>query len=180
MKINHTEMVMTLSKPGEDILTGLTPTSVHNLHMAVGIAGECSELFDAFRPARVDRGNVKEECGDIEFYVKGLAVPLSLERWNGAYEPISIHEALSRLVVAGGAVLDVVKRESIYGQKLNMEKLTSAIREVDIATCVLARSQGYSRKDYEDANIEKLGDRYKNFTYTDAAAEARADKDGES
>ena len=49
----------------------------HSLHMAVGIAGEAGELLDAVKKAAIyrkpiDRANVVEELGDLEFYMEGL------------------------------------------------------------------------------------------------------------
>ena len=45
--INYAAMVASLAKPGEAILTGLTPDRCHLLHMAVGVSGEAGELMDA-------------------------------------------------------------------------------------------------------------------------------------
>jgi len=70
-------MVATLVKPGENILTSLTPKRCHELHMIMGISGEAGELLDAFKKhiiynRELDRENVIEELGDIEFYLEGL------------------------------------------------------------------------------------------------------------
>ena len=48
------------------------------LHAAVGIAGESGELLDAIKKAwiygkELDAENVKEELGDILFYVQAMA-----------------------------------------------------------------------------------------------------------
>jgi NTP pyrophosphatase (non-canonical NTP hydrolase) len=77
MNINFHEMVATLAKPGADIIATLTPENAHALHMAVGISGEAGELLDAVKKAVIynkslDRVNVIEELGDLEFYMEGL------------------------------------------------------------------------------------------------------------
>ena len=74
---NYTEFVRTLSKPGADISKELTPEDCHRLHMAVGISGEAGELLDAIKKATIyrkplDVHNVREECGDLLFYITGL------------------------------------------------------------------------------------------------------------
>lgn len=76
-KINHSEMVKILAKKGDLILAELSPEQMHNLHMAVGVAGEAGELLDAIKKTAIyqkpiDRENVVEELGDLEFYMEGL------------------------------------------------------------------------------------------------------------
>lgn len=85
MKINHPNMVAALAKPGADIVATLTPEDAHALHMAVGISGESGELLDAIKKAAIyrkpiDRENVIEELGDLEFYMEGLRQGLGITR----------------------------------------------------------------------------------------------------
>ena len=85
MKINHSEMVKALVKSGKTIAEEMTPEQAHMLHMAVGVSGESGELLDAvkkhvvYRKA-VDRANVVEELGDLEFYMEGLRQGLNITR----------------------------------------------------------------------------------------------------
>ena len=77
MNVTHPELVAALAKPGADIVATLTAEDAHSLHMAVGIAGEAGELLDAVKKAAIyrkpiDRANVVEELGDLEFYMEGL------------------------------------------------------------------------------------------------------------
>ena len=83
--VKHHEMVVALVKSGAQILESLTAEKVHSLHMAVGIAGESGELLDAIKKHVVynkplDRENVVEELGDLEFYLEGLRQGLGLTR----------------------------------------------------------------------------------------------------
>ena len=55
------------------------------MHCAVGIAGEAGELLDAIKKTWVygkslDRANVIEELGDIEFYAEALRTLLDIDR----------------------------------------------------------------------------------------------------
>lgn len=80
-----TEMVASLSKPGNDILRELDPHLVNIWHMASGISGEAGEIIDAIKKCVVyrkplDRENVIEELGDIEFYLQGLRDALNIGR----------------------------------------------------------------------------------------------------
>ena len=55
----------------------LTPEQAELLHAAIGLAGEAGELLDTVRKhifdgQPLDRDNVKEEAGDIIFYLEAL------------------------------------------------------------------------------------------------------------
>lgn len=83
--INYAAMVAALAKPGEAILSSLTQDRCHLLHMAVGVSGEAGELLDAVKKVTiygkpVDRENVVEELGDLEFYMEGLRQGLGITR----------------------------------------------------------------------------------------------------
>ena len=74
---DYRTFVRALCKAGSIIAEELTPDDAHRLHMAVGASGEAGELLDAIKKACIyrkplDIANVKEECGDILFYVTGL------------------------------------------------------------------------------------------------------------
>lgn len=84
-EIDHSNMVVALAKPGEDIVATFTPGMAHMLHMAVGISGEAGELLDAIKKnvfycKPLDRENVVEELGDLEFYMEGLRQSLGITR----------------------------------------------------------------------------------------------------
>lgn len=81
----HRQMVGALVKPGDAILAKMDGAAMHYLHMAVGISGEAGELLDAIKKMAVynkplDRVNVVEELGDIEFYLEGLRSGLGITR----------------------------------------------------------------------------------------------------
>ncbi len=83
--MTHQELVKNLVKPGSEILRTLTPSQANLLHMAVGVAGEAGELLDAIKKHCIynkplDRANVIEELGDLEFYMEGLRQELSISR----------------------------------------------------------------------------------------------------
>lgn len=83
--ITHAELVAVLVKPGQAILDSLTPSKCHAWHMASCIPGEAGELFDAVKKwviynKDLDRENVVEELGDLEFYMEGLRKDLGITR----------------------------------------------------------------------------------------------------
>jgi len=83
--ITHSELVSALAKPGQDILNELTPEDAHLWHMSSCVCGEAGELFDAIKKKAIynkpiDRVNVVEELGDLEFYLEGLRQGLGITR----------------------------------------------------------------------------------------------------
>lgn len=72
MFTEHAKLVAALAKP-------------HLIHMAVGVSGEAGELLNAIKKRVIyrkplDRQNVIEELGDIEFYLEGLRQSLEISR----------------------------------------------------------------------------------------------------
>ena len=80
------KMTLALAKDGADIKRELTPEQANLWHMATGISGEAGEVEDAIKKHVVyqkplDVKNVKEELGDLLFYMSNLmqSVGLSFE-----------------------------------------------------------------------------------------------------
>lgn len=82
---DYEQWVMSKAKDGGLIASNLTASNAHLIHMAIGIAGESGELLDAIKKAVIygkplDRENVIEELGDLEFYMAGLRAALDITR----------------------------------------------------------------------------------------------------
>jgi len=85
VEANHCLMVGTLLKPGQEVLNSLTPDKIDLAHSAFGIGGESGELLDVikkhvFYNKPLDRNNVIEELGDLEFYMQALRAKLGITR----------------------------------------------------------------------------------------------------
>lgn len=81
----HTQLVKDLKKPALAIYDTITPHSLDLIHMIMGICGEAGELLDAVKKAAIynkpiDITNIKEELGDLEFYMEGLRQILGISR----------------------------------------------------------------------------------------------------
>lgn len=84
-RYDYAKFVAQITKPGRDIAASLTPEEAHLIHMIMGIAGEAGELLDSIKKHVIyqkplDLANVREELGDIEFYLQGLRNGLQLDR----------------------------------------------------------------------------------------------------
>lgn len=78
-----TKMTLALAKDGSQIKQELTPEQTNLIHMVIGISGEAGELLDAVKKHTIyqkplDVVNVKEEIGDIFFYLFNLIESLGL------------------------------------------------------------------------------------------------------
>lgn len=84
-QIVHSEMVTALVKSGALILEQMTPEKADAMHAAIGVAGEAGELLDAVKKHVIynkplDRENVIEELGDLEFYMEQLRQNVGITR----------------------------------------------------------------------------------------------------
>lgn len=86
--IDHLLIVMDLAADPDEIkkrLNALTPDGINAIHAAIGISTEAGELLDAvkklmFYGTPVDRVNVIEELGDLEFYMALARVAAGVSR----------------------------------------------------------------------------------------------------
>jgi len=83
--IKHDDMVKALCKSGDVIASEMTGEDAHLMHTAIGVSGEAGELLDAIKRTviyrkELDKVNVLEELGDIEFYLEGLRQGLNITR----------------------------------------------------------------------------------------------------
>ena len=82
---SYPDMVEKLCKPGVEILESLLPEKAHAIHMAIGVVGEAGELIDSIKKWTIynkplDRENVIEELGDLEFFMEGLRQVFGISR----------------------------------------------------------------------------------------------------
>lgn len=78
-------MVKALIKDPAIILSTLTPEKVDLLHMVFGMTTEVIEILDAVKAyvmygKPLDRENMVEEAGDLEFYFEGFRKNLGITR----------------------------------------------------------------------------------------------------
>lgn len=170
----YAPFVAALVKPGLDILNSLTPEKANAWHMASCVSGEAGELFDACLIH--DRENAIEELGDIEFYLQGLRTELDIsfaEVVPGCFTGEQDHMGLPG---RAGDVFDAVKKWVIYNKPLARADIIAAMRTLEEVLIGIREAFGVSRNDILQGNVSKLGVRYASLGYSDAAAQARADK----
>lgn len=175
--IEFTAMVDNLAKDGADIISGLTDLSAHLLHMAVGIVGEVEELTSAVTETG-DIENMLEELGDLEFYIEGYCAAMDWDTDIGRSRiPCSTPiEACVELFKGAGRLIDATKKAAIYEKELDVEAAELAMVHIQNAMACAYAQLGLDRQSAIEANIVKLGKRYSGGTYSNKAAQDRADK----
>ena len=83
--MNHPELVAALTKPPSAIRDGITEQDCALLHATLGIPGEAGEIVDAIKKHVIykkplNRLNLVEELGDIEFYLENLRQIVGITR----------------------------------------------------------------------------------------------------
>jgi hypothetical protein len=172
-----------LAKPGIQISASLTSQKAHAWHMASGLAGEVGELFEALVPLlrdearhRINVENVIEELGDIEFFMEGLRGDLFITREDTMLAARVVSADAYSLPGFASDVFDAVKRWCIYEKDLDGEKLMEALGNLEVALSSVRRMFDLTPGEIVRGNVMKLGTRYQSLSYSNAAAQDRADK----
>lgn len=191
-KINHSEMVKALVKPGATIANELTPEQADLWHGATGVAGEATEILDAVLAGalagQTDRENMVEELGDMEFYLDQVRRNRGLVRADTVVGYVDsemgappMNAAL--LAVTSGNLLDLAKKVAIYQKDVDTKTFINALQSIEHCMEQVRRNFGITRDEAIAHNIYKLAEgpnaRYKAGSYSNEAAIARADKGGE-
>ena len=188
LQITHPQLVAALVKPPIDIIVSLKPFTADLWHGATGVSGEAGELLEAilFPPADgVDRVNLREELGDLYFYIEQLVQRTGIALDWDALDGIARSQEISggmdiqyaaQISVHGSQVLDTVKKAAIYNKDLDTELLKNQLSALGLSMLTLGYMFGLPREECLNANILKLSKRYASLSYSDAAAQERADK----
>lgn len=156
--------------------------TIRLLHGAIGLASELSELREMDQKIELDKINLKEELGDLCWYM-GIMIdelgidpdsvfqsrPINVAPDMEAQKRNHLSEHIDNLTIDIGAMIDLLKKNLIYGKALNIqsvkEKLHSIGCEIEAALNAYEMTSSESR----ERNIEKLKARYGD-KFTEAAA----------
>ncbi len=184
----HSETVTSLCKDGSAIIKGILDRGEAEaarrmtlLHMAIGFAGETMEYYLAVDMG--DEKNMREELGDLEFFLEGLYKDTGVRT---APHALTSNHSTSRsqrrvLIEAGESILDAAKKLVIYNknpeQDADWKVLLDSAR---FALDAIYFSTNTDRDQILAENIDKLvggkNARYKGGAYSDQAAHERRDK----
>ena len=107
--------------------------------------------------------------------VKALAKPSDevVARLDG--QRADLWHAVTGVVTEAGELMDAVKKLVIYNKSLDRENLVEELGDIEFYMEQVRQNAGIDRADVIAANMAKLARRY-GSTYSDVAAQARADK----
>ena len=123
-------------------------------HMALGINTEVVELEEAIE--KDDLVNIKEEIGDLFFYVANAFTFLNVEMPNMSYLIPTEKNYIRELYKITANFQDTVKKHIAYGKKLDNNALT----EIQFAVMELITYYNFDGSKILDKNIEKLKSRF--------------------
>ena len=180
--MNYSEFVHSRFKDGASIIGDLnfkmtadqSNAAMDRLHAAIGMVGEVRELRDS-----TGRENTIEELGDFVFYLQAYANTLQDPCYH--YEaPSEVPPSIEQLDIAAHTLLDLAKKEVIYCKAFDESKVSQIVDA--LWQLVASYTWGKLACNMIDvvvvANRDKLEKRYPSG-YSNAAAQARADKAGE-
>lgn len=114
-------------------------------------------------------------------FLNPTAPPITYEAFvcNLIKERGDVSKNLEHMVIGiggeSGEVSDCIKKHTIYGKELDRKNAIEELGDLEFYMAGLRQMLGISRRECLDANVVKLGARYKGG-YSDAAAIERADK----
>lgn len=176
--MNYSEFVYSRFKDGARIigdLQGMNSAAMDRLHAAIGMVGEVRELRDSTGPE-----NTIEELGDFMFYLQAYANTLT-ESMVYILDHVDTKESVTieQFDTAAHKLLDLAKKETIYCKAFDESKVMAIVGALWWLAAEYAWAiAGISVIDVIKANRAKLEKRYPSG-YSNAAAQARADKAGE-
>lgn len=157
-------------------------------HATTGMAGETAELlegFVAFRKQEIGTigkslDNMREELGDWRFYAQAVwniygwemdSFVLPLPGSSG-----TVRNAIDQLIIHSGAILDISKKDWIYGKEVDARALHEQMEGALAAYKDILHTMGWTDLLICNDNRNKLAKRYPEGVYSDTDAIARADK----
>jgi hypothetical protein len=185
--ISHSEMVAKLIKSGEVLKNEWVVRDFQLIHATIGIVGECGELlggidFAITNGGQLDRANLVEEFGDLEFYMENFRSILSISRFDVTtcetvcWIPPTVARIAAHILVYSTELLDQVKKTVIYRKEINRVAVIANLSKIEFLLEALRGKLEITREEALKANMDKLAIRYEGFQYSNQQAQDRADK----
>lgn len=154
------------------------------LHMSMGLVTEIDEIIDSYDNADLDLVNLREELGDVCFYLSIYyryndlpkpSIQLKEKYTDGKY---TAEETVMDMVSDANKALDLLKKKCFYNKELNTVELTKHIESIYSSVLYLCKLYDFEIKEVYHINISKLRKRYDNKAFSSDNAINR-DLDGE-
>jgi NTP pyrophosphatase (non-canonical NTP hydrolase) len=135
------------------------------LHGAIGISTEITELFQALSTRRMDTINLSEEIADIHWYLAifqrefGFEVNTNRNDAN-AISFNSIEDLVIDTAIYSGELLDLYKKWGFYKRNIGQEAVIGLCNRIALNTVVMCDWIGIPLEVALERNIEKLRARF--------------------
>jgi len=163
-----------------------TLRGIRLLHGDIGLSSELEEIQEMAERPTIDAINLKEECGDLYWYMGVITDELQFNpdeifKHNEtgaivAYSALEQRQFLQHnvhgMVKCVGKISDFIKKGVIYGKELNETGIKEKLQELDYYINQALRYYGQTSQGARERNIEKLSARYGD-KFTEAAANER-------
>lgn len=158
--------------------------TIRLLHGAIGLASELSEIREMAQGGDIDVVNLKEEMGDLFWYMGVMVDELKSDpdmifaesiKLEDVYEHDivpELHIAIDEMTIAIGKAIDILKKNVMYGKDLNVKEIENQLMELDSWICHALALYNILPGEARSTNIEKLRLRY-GQKFTEAAANER-------
>lgn len=138
-------------------LVSLGDKALDGAHMAMGVATELQELYDGL--LQQDYVNVKEEHGDVLWYIAGYCKIYDLDIEDLYNKALTYKDyAGGKFVVA--ELVDLNKKEFAYRAEMDLEKLKEQLVMLLIDLIDIADNVKFAMEQSMITNIGKLQVRY--------------------
>lgn len=158
--------------------------NIRLLHGAIGLASELAEIREMAREEEIDIVNLKEELGDLSWYMGIMtdALGLNPETVFKSHSRFKAEETEDKgevlllkvdiMTICIGAAIDFIKKSVIYGKPLNYHEIEGNLQELSFEIEEALNIYGMTSAQARERNIEKLRARYGD-KFTEAAANER-------
>ena len=131
-----------------------------SIHMVLGLNSEfLGEFMKAYDGSDIDRTNILEELGDLQWYLANYALIWDLEITEDL-ENTSEYDALKLIIFTLGEISDLDKKLFAYNKQVSKEKRQECFDKFMMGIRELAYEYEIDLGESREKNIKKLRARY--------------------
>lgn len=159
----------------EEIAARFNQEIADAFHGAIGIAGEVSEIHEAFYnagfvPDKIDKVNLEEELGDICWYIANISNALEYDA-NWALPQTKVDQTTDegvenfflksiKMSVISGNIMDAFKRKIYYNVELDKNALIENLNKLIKLVYGMAENLKVDVSRIQQKNVDKLRQRF--------------------
>lgn len=135
-----------------------------SIHMVLGMNTECSELLSALKQPEIDMVNVKEEVGDLMWYVANYAelhkLFINLTDQAIVVNAVTAKDYWEEIYMVVGELQDLDKKLLAYKRKYDLNIQMGLFKKLGFFIYKFCKIQNFDLEQIMQTNIDKLVARY--------------------